>query len=76
MKLIAAASKAKKDLSPFGVNHSSVSVECLMEDRDFSTKFVRGCCVCPRCWVEEQHGSQCGNYVYVLHFRPWINLTS
>ena len=40
VKLIAAASKAKMDLSPFGVNHSSVSVECLMEDRDFSTKLV------------------------------------
>ncbi len=40
VKLITAASKAKKDLSPYGVNHSSVSVECLMEDRDFSTKLV------------------------------------
>jgi hypothetical protein len=42
IKLITAAAKAKKDLSPHGVTHSSVSVECLMEDRDFSTKLVRG----------------------------------
>jgi heat shock protein 4 len=36
VKLMMAAEKAKVSISPHGVNHTPVSVECLMEDRDFS----------------------------------------
>jgi len=35
MKLMSAAEKAKKDLSPYGVNQCPINIECLMEDRDF-----------------------------------------
>jgi heat shock protein 4 len=39
LKLLDAAEKAKKTLSPVGVDHAMVNVECLMEDRDFNYKF-------------------------------------
>lgn len=35
LKLIAAAEKAKKTLSPKGVKEASINLECLMEDLDF-----------------------------------------
>merc|ERR1719421_1920808 len=38
MKLLAAAEKAKKTLSPKGVTEAPINVECLMEDLDFNTK--------------------------------------
>ena len=36
LKLLAAAEKAKKTLSPKGVKEASINLECLMEDLDFS----------------------------------------
>ena len=36
LKLQAAAEKAKKTLSPAGVNEASISVECLADDKDLS----------------------------------------
>ena len=36
LKLLAAAEKAKVSLSPYGVNQCPVSIECLMNDRDYS----------------------------------------
>ena len=36
LKLLAAAEKAKITLSPHGVNEAPVSIECLMDDRDFN----------------------------------------
>jgi heat shock protein 4 len=36
VKLLMAAEKAKISISPHGVNHTPVSVECLLEDRDFN----------------------------------------
>lgn len=41
LKLQAAAEKAKKTLSPNGVNEASVSVECLAEDIDLSVILTR-----------------------------------
>eukprot|EP01031_Cornospumella_fuschlensis_P026854 gene26854-32453_t len=41
LKLQAAAEKAKKTLSPHGVNEASVSVECLAEDIDLSVILTR-----------------------------------
>lgn len=38
LKLMVAAEKAKKTLSPHGVNETNVNLECLMEERDLSTK--------------------------------------
>jgi len=40
MKLMAAAEKAKKTLSPKGVTEAPISVECLMEDLDFNCKLT------------------------------------
>lgn len=40
MKLMSAAEKAKKDLSPYGVTQCPINIECLMEDRDFSVNLV------------------------------------
>jgi len=40
MKLVAAAEKAKKTLSPKGVTEAPISVECLMEDLDFNCKLT------------------------------------
>jgi len=37
LKLLAAAEKAKKTLSPKGVKEASINLECLMEDLDFHT---------------------------------------
>lgn len=37
IKILAAAEKAKKTLSPQGVKEARISLECLMDDRDFST---------------------------------------
>ncbi|CAJ1966574.1 unnamed protein product [Cylindrotheca closterium] len=36
LKLLAAAEKAKKTLSPKGVKEASINLECLMEDLDFN----------------------------------------
>lgn len=36
VKLMVAAEKAKVSISPHGVNHTPVSIECLMEERDFN----------------------------------------
>jgi heat shock 70kDa protein 4 len=36
VKVLAAAEKAKKTLSPTGVKEASINLECLMEDLDFS----------------------------------------
>ena len=36
VKLMVAAEKAKISISPHGVNHTPVSIECLMEERDFN----------------------------------------
>ena len=36
LKLLAAAEKAKITLSPHGVNEAPVSIECLMDDKDFN----------------------------------------
>lgn len=36
LKLLAAAEKAKKTLSPQGVQEASINLECLMEDLDFN----------------------------------------
>ena len=53
MKLMTAAEKAKKDLSPYGVNQCPINIECLMEDRDFHCNLVCALpphlcvCVCP-----------------------------
>ena len=41
LKLYAAAEKAKKTLSPAGVNEAVVNVECLAEDIDLSAKLTR-----------------------------------
>lgn len=41
LKLQVAAEKAKKTLSPVGVNEASVSVECLADDRDLSCIFTK-----------------------------------
>lgn len=41
LKLQAAAEKAKKTLSPAGVNETQVSVECLAEDQDLATTLTR-----------------------------------
>jgi len=38
LKLLAAAEKAKKTLSPQGVKEASINLECLMEDLDFHCK--------------------------------------
>jgi len=38
LKLLAAAEKAKKTLSPQGVKEASINLECLMEDLDLSMK--------------------------------------
>jgi len=38
LKLLAAAEKAKKTLSPQGVKEASINLECLMEDLDFHIK--------------------------------------
>merc|ERR1712125_168558 len=35
LKLLVAAEKAKKTLSPKGVKEASINLECLMEDLDF-----------------------------------------
>mmetsp|Transcript_14890 Transcript_14890/g.31228 ORF Transcript_14890/g.31228 Transcript_14890/m.31228 type:complete len:858 (-) Transcript_14890:427-3000(-) len=40
MKLLAAAEKAKKTLSPKGVTEAPVNVECLMNDLDFNCKLT------------------------------------
>lgn len=40
VKLMMAAEKAKISISPHGVNHTPVSIECLMEDRDLSTELT------------------------------------
>mmetsp|Transcript_63469 Transcript_63469/g.70970 ORF Transcript_63469/g.70970 Transcript_63469/m.70970 type:complete len:856 (+) Transcript_63469:92-2659(+) len=36
LKILAAAEKAKKTLSPHGVNEASINLECLMDDLDFN----------------------------------------
>ena len=36
VKLMVAAEKAKVSISPYGVNSTPISIECLMEDRDFN----------------------------------------
>eukprot|EP01035_Chromulina_nebulosa_P019126 gene19126-24962_t len=41
LKLLAAAEKAKKTLSPNGVSEANISVECLAEDRDLSVNLTR-----------------------------------
>lgn len=41
LKLAAAAEKAKKTLSPAGVNEANISVECLAEDRDLNVMLTR-----------------------------------
>lgn len=41
LKLLAAAEKAKKTLSPHGVKEASVSVECLAEERDLQCILTR-----------------------------------
>mmetsp|Transcript_21820 Transcript_21820/g.19880 ORF Transcript_21820/g.19880 Transcript_21820/m.19880 type:complete len:794 (+) Transcript_21820:57-2438(+) len=41
LKLLAAAEKAKKTLSPTGVSEANVSVECLADDRDLSVVLTR-----------------------------------
>lgn len=41
MKLQAAAEKAKKTLSPAGVNEVNISVECLADDKDLSVLLTR-----------------------------------
>lgn len=46
MKLMSAAEKVKKDLSPYGVNQAPINIECLMEDRDFHTNLVRTVLCC------------------------------
>merc|ERR1712232_708459 len=38
IKLLAAAEKAKKTLSPFGVREARIGLECLMNDLDFNIK--------------------------------------
>jgi len=38
IKLLAAAEKAKKTMSPFGVREARVNLECLMNDLDFNCK--------------------------------------
>lgn len=40
VKLMVAAEKAKIAITPYGVNQTPVSVECLFEDVDFSTRFT------------------------------------
>ena len=40
MKLLAAAEKAKKTLSPKGVAEAPINVECLMNDLDFNCKLT------------------------------------
>lgn len=40
LKLLMAAEKAKIAVTPYGVNSAPVSVECLMNDRDFSIMFT------------------------------------
>jgi len=37
LKILAAAEKAKKTLSPQGVKEASINLECLMDDLDFNT---------------------------------------
>jgi heat shock 70kDa protein 4 len=37
IKLLVAAEKAKTTITPFGVNSAKASVECLLNDRDFSS---------------------------------------
>jgi heat shock 70kDa protein 4 len=39
LKLLTAAEKAKKTLSPYGVKEASVNLECLMDDLDFHIMF-------------------------------------
>lgn len=39
LKILAAAEKAKKTLSPQGVKEASINLECLMEDLDFNIMF-------------------------------------
>ena len=41
LKMEVAAEKAKKTLSPAGVNEASISVECLAEDRDLNCMLTR-----------------------------------
>eukprot|EP00536_Pseudo-nitzschia_multiseries_P014372 jgi/Psemu1/327522/estExt_fgenesh1_pg.C_6940007 len=41
LKIMAAAEKAKKTLSPQGVNEASINLECLMEDLDFNIMFKK-----------------------------------
>jgi len=48
IKLLNAAEKAKKTLSPFGVKEVRINVECIMDDKDFgisltSTEYERMC---------------------------------
>ena len=40
VKLMVAAEKAKIAVTPYGVNIAPVSVECLLNDRDYSTKLT------------------------------------
>ncbi|VEU34845.1 unnamed protein product [Pseudo-nitzschia multistriata] len=41
LKILAAAEKAKKTLSPQGVKEASINLECLMEDLDFNIMFKK-----------------------------------
>lgn len=41
MKLLDACEKAKKTLSPQGVNEANLYIECLLNDRDFSVRLTR-----------------------------------
>ena len=47
LKLLQAAEKAKKTLSPEGVPQARVSIECLSGDNDLSTALVSDCASAP-----------------------------
>jgi heat shock protein 4 len=40
LKLLVAADKAKTAVTPYGVNNAPINIECLMNDRDYSSNFT------------------------------------